>query len=226
MRQRIGIVLGAIVLLAAGLMLAMQPTGAEEPQQYEAREIYSEAAPAVFYLRNLTADGALRSVGSGVLIEADGTAVTAYHVVKSAERLEAIMADGSLVTGITVTAYDALTDAAVLQFPSRPAGAAPYPSVSLRTADAVHGEPVFAIGYPLKETPVITEGIVNAPAAVINGRERVLVSAQIASGMSGGPVLDARGRLAGVVSGSLRTIDGIHLVVGAKQLQAAMSDPG
>lgn len=49
-----------------------------------------------------------------------------------------------------------------------------------------HGEAVYALGYPLKNTAIITEGIVNTPAADINGRSRILTSAQVASGMSGG----------------------------------------
>ncbi|MFD2876769.1 hypothetical protein ACFTAO_13560 [Paenibacillus rhizoplanae] len=45
---------------------------------------------------------------------------------------------------------------------------------------------MYALGYPLKNTAIITEGIVNTPAADINGRSRILTSAQVASGMSGG----------------------------------------
>ncbi|MNP47126.1 hypothetical protein D3C76_1411670 [compost metagenome] len=74
----------------------------------------------------------------------------------------------------------------------------------------------------MKGTKIITEGIVNAPQAAINGRNRVLLSAEVVNGMSGGPLMDEHGYAAGILSGSLRTMSGIHLAVSGQEAAAVV----
>ncbi|WP_214630721.1 S1 family peptidase [Paenibacillus agaridevorans] len=213
-----------IAVTLVGLTTYMNQTEALETEPLIAKEVYREAQNAVFYLRNVTESGTLRSVGTGFLLSGNGKAATAYHVVQGAASLEATLADGTVVKNVKVMSYDEQTDTAVLQLPlPKLAAGKSYVSLPLREEPVMHGERIFAIGYPLKNTPIITEGIVNAPTADINSRERILISAQIASGMSGGPVIDENGQLAGIVSGSLRTMTGIHLVASTKQLSDIMN---
>nr|WP_261807957.1 serine protease [Paenibacillus sp. N3.4] len=162
------------------------------------------------------------------MISPDGIAATAYHVVAEADHLEAIFNDGRMVSSIEVLGRDDQTDAAILKLPAATAVArenasfekkASYNALRVRETAVKHGEKVFAIGYPMKDTPIITEGIINSPKAEINGRDRILTSAQIVGGMSGGPVIDRYGRLAGIVSGSMRTMNNIHLVIPTEQLR-------
>ncbi|ASS68274.1 MULTISPECIES: serine protease [unclassified Paenibacillus] len=216
-----------IAALALAAMLAAGPyaatsTQAEQQAPLAADESYRLASDAVFYLRALSADGTVAAAGTGVLMSSGGTAATAYHVVKGAARLEAVLADGTVVS-VKVGRYDERTDAAVLELPARKGGGN-YPYVSLRSAKLEHGDAVYAIGFPLKNTPIVTQGIVSSPDAVVNGRSRVLIDAAIASGMSGGPLLDEQGRLAGIISGSLRTMEGIHLAAGMSDLAALLPD--
>jgi len=206
-----------VMLLAPGLFL-LDRAAADEPPRYDAEEIYERSHQAVFYVRALRANGTVAATGTGVMIDANGTAVTAYHVVEGADRLQAVFPDGTTADSIRVTASSVENDAAVLKLPPRKTGG--YPALTLRQGAVKHGEKVFAIGYPLKNTPIVTEGIVNSPKAEINGKLRILTSAQIANGMSGGPLIDEEGRLAGVISGSLRTMGNIHLVVPASAVQA------
>lgn len=221
MKRRTGFLLLLIVALAS--LLLMKDTDAQESQPYDAEAVYRDAEAAIFYIRNLTEAGALRSVGTGFLISKTGQAATAYHVVKEAAALEATLADGTVVKGIQVVRFDELTDTALLQLP-KPAAGRSYPAIPLRKDSVKHGQRVFAIGYPLKDTPIVTEGIVNAPRANVNSRDRILVSASIVSGMSGGPVLDNYGNLIGIVSGSMRTMPGIHLVAGTEQMAELIKD--
>lgn len=200
-------------------------TSADTIGVYNAEQSYAIASEAIFYLRVLKSDGTASSTGTGIILSPAGTAATAYHVVKNAQRIEGIMADGTVISPIKVTKSDELKDVAVLELPSPAAmkqkGNA-YAYLPLRKDKLKHGEAVYALGYPLKNTAIITEGIVNTPAADINGRSRILTSAQIASGMSGGPLLDAHGELAGVISGSLRTMNNIHLVVNMEDLRSLL----
>lgn len=212
----------ALLALSGCLLLANVQAGTPPAEfEYNAEQIYALSADSVFYVRALRADGSVRATGTGVVLSPDGAAATAYHVVDDAERIEAVLADGRVVRGVKLAAFDEPSDAAILRLPSPASGSAggkpaAYKPVPLREEPVRFGEAVFAIGYPLSATPIITEGIVNSPSAKINGRPRILASAPIVNGMSGGPLIDARGRLAGIMSGSLRTMSGIHLAIDAQ----------
>ncbi|MEK3686260.1 S1 family peptidase [Paenibacillus sp. FSL R10-2736] len=214
-----------IFSLISAVLFYSGTTSADTPSVYNAEQSYGIANEAMFYLRVLKSDGTASSTGTGIILSPAGTAATAYHVVKGAERMEGVMADGSIISPIKVTKFDELKDVAVLELPSPAAmkqkGNA-YAYLPLRKDVLKHGEAVFALGYPLKNTAIITEGIVNTPAAEINGRSRILTSAQVASGMSGGPLLDTHGQLAGIISGSLRTMNNIHLVVNMEDLRSLL----
>lgn len=223
--------MGLVIGLAIGMMgLVWSPfslSGAKERQTYDAEGIYDAAQPSTFYIRVFRADGTVKDVGTGFLIGRDGEALTAYHVVQGAERISAVLNDGTVVEPIAVAAHDEAKDIASLKLPAlhdHSRYKAGYPFLNLRSAKTKHGERVYAIGYPMKETKIVTEGIVGSPRAPINGKDRMLISAQVVSGMSGGPVLDEYGDVVGVISGSLRTMNNIHLVVDTDSVRTVIAD--
>jgi len=205
-----------LLTLAAVIAAMGRPvmgTEASALPERTAEQIYQSDADSVFYLRVYKEDGTLKTVGTGFLIQG-GKALTAYHVIADGASYEAVFDDGKTVRGLTVTAADQELDAAVLSI--RAGG---RKGLELSSGEARHGQRAFAMGYPLKGTKIITEGIVNAPAAKVNGVNRLLTSAQVASGMSGGPLFDQYGRVAGLISGSFRTMDNIHLCVSATDIR-------
>lgn len=218
----------AVCLACSVLAAVLFYTGtssADTPVVNNAEQTYQLAENAMFYLRVLKSDGTASSTGTGIILSSGGTAATAYHVVKGAERMEGIMADGTVISPIKVTTFDELKDVAVLALPVPAAMKAKgngFAYLNMRKDAVRHGEAVFALGYPLKNTNIITEGIVNSPDAEINGRSRILASAQVASGMSGGPLIDAHGQLAGIISGSLRTMNNIHLIINMEDLRSLL----
>ncbi|MEK8129897.1 serine protease [Paenibacillus filicis] len=211
-----------LISLLCGAAVWMQAK-ADSPAAYTAEDIFGRSEQAILYIRILREDDSVKATGTGVILSPDGLAATAYHVVKEASRIEGTLRDGSVVGPIEVVAVDEQTDAAVLQLPALKSGpAGGYAFLPIRETAVNFGEQVFAIGYPMANTPVITEGIVNNPKAEVNGRDRVLTSAQIASGMSGGPIIDRFGRVAGIISGSLRTMNNIHLVIPLKEVRSLL----
>ncbi|WP_341347223.1 serine protease [Paenibacillus sp. FSL H3-0469] len=214
-----------VLSLISAILFYSDTTSADTPEAYNAEQSYGIAGKAIFYLRVLKSDGTASSTGTGIILSPAGTAATAYHVVKNAQRIEGVMADGTVISPIKVTKSDELKDVAILELPSPAAMKQKdntYAYLPLRKDKLRHGEAVYALGYPLKNTAIITEGIVNTPAADINGRSRILTSAQVASGMSGGPLLDTHGELAGIISGSLRTMNNIHLIVNMEDLRSLL----
>ncbi|WP_179136119.1 serine protease [Paenibacillus sp. 32352] len=219
--------LGIFLLLLSGVVFFAK-ANADEAAVYNAEDIYERSESAVFYIRALNGDGALKATGTGVVVSPDGVAATACHVLAEAAQLEGVFTSGRTVSPIEVLSCDEQTDAALLKLPALhegQLGITEYPALPFRETAVKHGEKVFAIGYPLKDTPIITEGIVNSPNAEINGRGRILTSAQIVSGMSGGPIIDKNGRLAGIISGSLKTMNNIHLVIPMNDVRSLMPSP-
>ncbi|GGH69189.1 hypothetical protein GCM10008014_52320 [Paenibacillus silvae] len=196
-----------LVSFAEGSAQANVASGAEK--------VYLSSAQAVFYLKAYRKDGTLKTVGSGFLI-GNGRALTAAHVVKDAVSYEAVFEDGS-IQKLLVLGADGDTDVALLSVKE------PLKRQVLALSDdkpsARHGQRSFAIGYPLKDGKIITEGIVNAPTAEVNDVIRLLTSAQVSPGMSGGPLLNEEGRVIGLISGSFRTMNGIHICVTVEDIR-------
>ena len=140
-------------------------------------------------------DGQLRivSTGSGVFVDPKGTLVTNAHVV---EGCKAVGAAG--LGEAEVVAVDEASDLALLRFNGR-AGA----FARLREAGVKLGEPVTAAGFPLQNILAnglnITTGNVSALAGPGGDRRMLQISAPVQPGNSGGALLDANGRLVGVV---------------------------
>lgn len=222
MRGRIGGIL-AVVIAVSVLGGTVQTTVAQaeaigQESISGAEKAYRDAAPAVFYLKAYRKDGTLKTVGSGFLTS-NGKALTAAHVVEDGVTFEAVFDDGA-VRKVTVLKSDEEADVALLSVTN--SGKRATLTLADDTSPARYGQRSFAIGYPLKDGKIITEGIVNAPAATVNGETRLLTSAQVSSGMSGGPLLSEEGRVIGLISGSFRTMSGIHICVTAEEIRSLL----
>ena len=188
-------------------------------QQYReisAEACYANAKGSLLYIRSFYSSGNLKATGSGFVISADGLAVTAAHVVSDGKSITATTADGKELAA-EIVSCDAATDIAIIRLPK-----GTYKTLTLAVSPPEGGAVVRAMGYPIKDTFIITEGITAAPSATVNDKQRMLVTCDIVNGMSGGPVFDRFGNIVGMVSGSVRTMDGIHLSALSSELFAAV----
>jgi serine protease Do len=170
----------------------------------------SKAAPAVVTIYTKVAGrmGRLvrRGLGSGFVIDSQGTVVTNNHVIEGAAEIEVQLADGSAQKG-KLLGRDAMTDIAVLRI-DPPAGVDALP---LGNSDEIAvGDWVVAIGNPLGLSHTVTAGILSArgrsnkdvPLTTSNGGRMYLdflqTDAAINPGNSGGPLLNLRGEVIGI----------------------------
>ena len=182
--------------------------------------VYKRADAATFYVRSLNENGELKASGSGFCVSESGLALTASHVINGASAVHAVLNDGSEVT-LSVLSCDTKTDVAVLRLPQRDAA---YPFIELESENPESGESVYAIGYPLRTTKIISDGVVSNPDANINGTQRLLISAELASGMSGGPVVCEHGYAVGLNAATLRTMNGVSTSPTLAQLKEAVAN--
>lgn len=136
-----------------------------------------------------------RGHGSGVIWRADGLIVTNHHVVHS-DRPVVVLSDGRSFPA-RITGRDPERDLAALRVEATDLPAAPIgDSSALRV-----GQLVLAMGHPLGIKGALTMGILHAVSDGTNGSGRwVQADVSLAPGNSGGPLVDAQGRVIGINS--------------------------
>ena len=202
-------------LVAAALLVLLLGGAGLPDQQISAEDCYQKSVDSLLYLRSYYSSGSLKATGSGFIASEDGLVITAAHVVKNGARYTALRSDGTELELTLVKSNDS-TDIAILRLP-----AGKYKALALADKAPNTGAAVRAMGYPIKGTCIITEGIISSKSADVSGNNRMMVTCDIVNGMSGGPIMDAFGRVVGMVSGSIRTMDGLHLSVLSDELYRA-----
>jgi S1-C subfamily serine protease len=109
-----------------------------------------------------------QSLGSGIVIDAQGHVLTNEHVVRGAETITVTLADGRDLTAKIVGA-DPNNDIAVLQLEN----AKEVPWVPPGTSSGLFvGEPVIAIGNPFGFSNTVTTGVLSAVDRSLNTEEK------------------------------------------------------
>jgi len=139
-----------------------------------------------------------RSLGSGILITADGEILTSYHVIKRADVVKVKLADQSEHEARLV-GKDEKTDLALIKI-RKTGGNLPVARLG-STHQLDVGDWVMAIGNPFGLEHTVTAGIVSAKGRVIGAGPYdnfIQTDASINPGNSGGPLINAIGEVVGV----------------------------
>mgnify|MGYP005851406819 CR=1 FL=1 len=169
----------------------------------ELAEIVAKAAQSV-----VRVNARRRLPGSGLVWSADGVIVSADHVVRVDEGITVTLADGREAPAELV-GRDPGTDLAVLRVAAEGLAGAPAPAAGAPLAEVRVGELVLAVGRSLPAGLTATIGIVSAlagPWRTWRGgmlESLVLSDVTLYPGFSGGPLVDAAGRVIGVNSSLL-----------------------
>jgi serine protease Do len=136
------------------------------------------------------------SLGSGVIVSAEGHIVTNNHVIDQVDQIEVLLSDGRTKKARLVGA-DATVDLAVLQI-DEPG----LKSLKFGDSDAVQaGDFVLAIGNPFGFEETVTDGIISSkgrPNRVDGFGDYLQTNAAINPGNSGGPLVNLRGEIIGI----------------------------
>jgi S1-C subfamily serine protease len=186
-----------------------------DPGPLTIREIYRRAAPGVVQITSTTLSSERidplfgfplpqqeqKAQGSGFVIDESGYIVTNYHVVAGASEIEVSFSNKESMNA-RVVGSDRATDIALLKVD---ADARAFTPLELGNSDRVQvGDSVVAIGNPFGLERSVTAGIVSALQRTIESPDdspidRVIqTDAAINRGNSGGPLLNAAGRVVGV----------------------------
>jgi S1-C subfamily serine protease len=145
------------------------------------------------------------SLGTGWPV-AEGLVITNNHVIDGHDRITLVATDGRRIPA-TVLATDTTNDIALLspddsdQLP---------PALTIAKAAAPIGAEVFTIGYPhpdiMGSKPKLTTGVVNAETGLHDDPRTYQISVAVQSGNSGGPLINMKGEVVGVVTSKLSAV--------------------
>lgn len=167
---------------------------------YAQRMVQGGLSRDPFY-RRFSAPRVEQSLGSGVIVRADGIIVTNNHVIENAQQLKVVLSDRREFDAELVLA-DPRVDLAVLRI--RAGENLP----TLPFADTQHntqvGDLVLAIGNPYGLERTVTSGIISALARTEVGVSDyaffIQTDAAVNRGNSGGALVDMNGALVGINS--------------------------
>jgi S1-C subfamily serine protease len=203
--------------------------------RFDAAEIYERDAPSVVTVRSVFDRGG--GQGSGFVVSRDGEIATNAHVIADgegddldpAEEVYVQFSDGNQVEA-EIVGHDPNADVALLKIDTEGLDARPLPFAD--SDRAVVGEPVVAIGSPFGEASSLSIGVISATNRAIDSLTgfsiggAIQTDAAINRGNSGGPLLDARGRVLGINS-QIRSTSGVNSGVGfavaGKTVQRSLS---
>ncbi|MBV9043136.1 MAG: trypsin-like peptidase domain-containing protein [Acidimicrobiia bacterium] len=165
--------------------------------------IFNQVRPALVVIES---DSIGRSkdtaLGSGVIINTQGQILTALHVVQDAGSIKLTFGDGSQ-SAATVQSTDPDHDIAVLNAAQPPGVIVP----AVLGGGVRVGDQTFALGHPLGLVDSLTAGIISGldrSFPLPNGKTidgLIQFDAPVSPGNSGGPLLNTKGQVIGIVTG-------------------------
>jgi len=189
--------------------LAAAPSASPSEGPLSVPEVYQTLLPSVVLIqttrdRNFAAARdakamARSATGTGVIVNTDGAILTAAHVVEGADAIKVTYADGKGSKAV-VAGADAKQDIALLAPAELPETVVP----AVLGGGVAVGDDVVAIGNPLGLTASTTSGVVSGLGRVARGESGQLAGliqfdAAVNPGSSGGPLINDRGQVVGVI---------------------------
>jgi S1-C subfamily serine protease len=164
-------------------------------------QVYAAMAPSVVVIESLApGTNKVNASGTGVVANADGIVLTAFHVVRDAASIRLTFADGTQSVG-TLVGSDPSIDIAAVQASTLPTVL--VPAVLGNSGRLAVGDGVVAIGNQLGLTYSATAGVVSGLNRSATGNDGTTLAgliqfdAAVNPGSSGGPLVNAKGETIG-----------------------------
>ncbi|HEX3527209.1 MAG TPA: trypsin-like peptidase domain-containing protein [Thermoanaerobaculia bacterium] len=226
------------------LLLAAAPLAAQSSQAARRTPVVTVAEKVSPAVVNVSAESVVRdvdpffgsffgpserrtqSLGSGLIVDANGIVVTNAHVIEGASRIVVTTLDGRELDA-DVLGSDRDADLAVLKVKARGLPAVPLG----RSTDLMIGETVIAIGNPFGLSHTVTSGVLSAVGRTVPSErgERVFTDflqtdASINPGNSGGPLVNILGEVVGINTAIIQGATGIGFAIPADRARRVVDD--
>ena len=160
------------------------------------------------------------ALGSGVLLNEEGFAVTNAHVIQGETDLRATVwipqKDGSLkrttIEDVIIVAVNNHLDLALLQL--KHPDQKPFEFSVLEHAETIEvGQTVFAIGNPLGLERSMSQGVISTKQRSFDGLTYIQTDAAINPGNSGGPLFNSQGEVVGITNMGITAAESLNFAI-------------
>ncbi len=171
------------------------------------------------------------SAGSAFFVNAEGNLVSNYHVVAQASSVEIqIPSFGLERFDVDIIGVAPERDIALLKLTAeskericKKIGKIPF--LSLGDSDSIlRSQEILALGYPLGQSRL------KSTLGIVSGRERlgntgfIQISAPLNPGASGGPTLNTKGEVVGIISCGIPSAQNIGYIIPINEVTSALKD--
>ena len=204
----------AFLLIFAASANNLMGQGAS-PAAISGEQIVERVSPSVVLILAGEGTGQTTSVGSGLVIRADGVILTAYHVVKGMKEVQVRLKNGEVYDQVQMIGFDERRDIAALRIP-----AVGLPILEMASSSSVPaGAPVFVVANGAGLPWTASSGILSAvrmaeevPGAG-SGYRLLQVTAPLSPGSSGGVLVDMQAQTLGIITGFLSVGQNVNFAV-------------
>lgn len=194
-------------------------------------ELTEKVRPALVIVHQIGRDGSLRGTGSGFVVAKEGLVVTNLHVIGEGRPIEVEFADGSKRKVVEVLASDRHYDLAVLRL----AAGGDCAALGMGDSDAIRqGDLVLGFGTPQGLSFSVVPGAISAIRKLEPGFAgedstpefpMLQLAMPIEQGNSGGPVVNLKGEVLGIVTLRHRVTENLGFAVPSNDLKTLLSKP-
>jgi len=160
--------------------------------------------------------------GTGFAISSNGYIVTDYHVVNGADSVYVQSYDGKSYKARVIN-LAADPDVAILQITDPSFKALPPIPYNFKKAESDIGENVFTVGYPI-DAMVLGMGYLSAGSGYQGDSTSYQISVPVNPGNSGGPLLDNKGNVIGIVDAKQTNMAGTAFALKSSYLMKAIEN--
>jgi len=192
-------------------------------QKLDYEQLIALVEPAVVRINVISQDGS--SVGSGFVVNKDGTVITNYHVITGAKKAEVEFADGTKAKALGYRVVNLKKDIAIIKIEMPPEKLTVAP---LADGPSGKGAEVMAFGAPLGLSFTSSKGIISALRKEDEMRDQLGADVRgnwlqtdtpISPGNSGGPLVDRYGRVVGMNTMQLSSGQNLNFAVSAADIR-------
>jgi tetratricopeptide (TPR) repeat protein len=174
--------------------------------QKDIPQLVEEIKPAVVTIVTYDSNGDTLSQGSGFFINSKGDFVTNYHVLSGASSAEAKTTGGNIYVIRNIIAENLDADIIMANLENV---VHPIEYLNITANLPAQGERILIFGSPFGLELTVSDGIVSAVRNIPSFGNIIQITAPISSGSSGGPVVNLKGDVIGIVT--FQMIEGQNL---------------
>ncbi|MDX1948610.1 MAG: transglutaminase family protein [Pirellulaceae bacterium] len=210
----------SLVSLFGSVLLAF-PTAADEPAAPSVKELAARVKASIVVISHGGREGGQQGLGTGFIIDQAGLVATNLHVIGEARPITVQTAAGKSLKVTAVEASDRAMDLAIVRVETLDN----LPALELADSEAIdQGEPVVVMGNPQGLKHSVVSGVVSGRRE-FDGRKMIQLAMPVEPGNSGGPVIDAQGRVLGIVTMKSLVTDNLGFAVEINALKTLLARP-